>query len=681
LEDVMRTVLIVITALGAVVTARAFDGMTRQLAARLQTLGSGELVRVNIMMRERYDPEVMVSMTRGLSRAERRAVVVGELGRFARDTQAGVLDLLAGAERAGRARAVRVMWLVNGINAWVDADTARRLAARRDVRSVDWDEEVPLDQVLESEVAAAEASRDEIAWGVAKVRAPDVWTMGYRGGGVTVAVFDTGCNYNHLDLRDHMWEGGPSFPKHGWNFAENNEETMDYDGHGTHVCGIVASDGTAGTQAGVAPDATIMICKVSGVESTVWEAWQWAVGQGADLGTLSFGWRVYTNPDYATWRYASEIQLSAGFIQFKSAGNYRSSVSTTDPLPWNVSAPGNCPPPWLHPDQKLKGGLASMMAVGATTQDDVYAYFSSLGPSSWETIDPWRDYPYENGAQMGLLKPDVAAPGYQIKSCRHNDNSGYRDMSGTSMAAPYGAGCAALLLDIDESLTPENLSEIMQTTALDLGPPGKDNDYGAGRLDVYEAALKLLTPVELRYFLAAGRAEGILLSWAPGEGRLAGVFNVYRESPGKSLAKINRAPVSGRPPFRFFDRDVEGGITYRYWLEYVPHAGASRTFGPAEARAGVKAAPFAFAQPRPNPASGSVTFAFSLPSDDPGAELTVFDLAGRRVATVARGARAGENVVTWPVVDGAGRPLPPGVYVCRFASSAGSAARRLAVAR
>lgn len=664
----------------AVVPAWAFEGMTPELAAHLEVLGPGELARVNVIMARRYDPLAMAALTEGLPRAGRRAVVVNELKRFADGTQRDVLALLEEAEGAGRARDVRVMWLVNGVNAWVDADTAYRLAARGDVASVDWDEEIPLEQVLEGEAVAA-ATRDEIAWGVAKVRAPDVWAAGYRGEGVTVCVFDTGCNYNHLDLKDHMWDGGSQYPKHGWNFAQNNEETMDYNGHGTHVCGTVASDGTAGTEAGVAPKATIMICKISGVESTVWQAWQFALEQGADLGTCSFGWRRSANPDYAGWRRGSEMQLAAGFIQFKSAGNYRQYLNSTDPLPWNVSAPGNCPPPWLHPDQTLKGGLASMMAVGATTQDDVYVYFSSVGPSSWETIDPWKDYPYEGGNKMGLLKPDVAAPGYQIKSCRHNDNSGYVNMSGTSMAAPHAAGCAALLLDIDDELTPEELSEIMQLTALDLGPKGKDNDYGAGRLDAYEAARTLFTPVELQYFRAQGRPAAVLLSWDYREGAASGVFNVYRERRDGEREKSNPAPISGRPPLRYLDRAAEEGVTYRYWLEYVPRAGASRTFGPAEGRAGAKAASFAFAAPRPNPARDLVTFEFTVPYDDSGAELAVFDLAGRRVATVVRGARAGRNAAAWPLLDGRGGPIAPGVYICRLTSAAGSAVRRLAVAR
>jgi hypothetical protein len=249
------------------------------------------------------------------------------------------------------------------------------------------------------------------------------------------------------------------------------------------------------------------------------------------------------------------------------------------------------------------------------------------------------------------------------------------------MAAPHAAGCAALLLDINDELTPAELSEVLQMTALDLGPEGKDNDYGAGRLDVYEAARSLVTPVELRYFRAQGRPGAVLLAWDYEEAASSGTFNLYRERTDGVKEKLNAAPVSGRPPLRFLDRAAQKGVTHRYWLEYVMLAGASRTFGPAEGRAGAKVASFAFAAPRPNPARERVTFNFSIPYDDRRAELVVFDIAGRRVATVARGARAGANAAAWSLVDARGRPVPPGVYVCRLTSAAGSAARRLAVVR
>jgi hypothetical protein len=246
------------------------------------------------------------------------------------------------------------------------------------------------------------------------------------------------------------------------------------------------------------------------------------------------------------------------------------------------------------------------------------------------------------------------------------------------MAAPHAAACAALLLDVVPTLTPEDISRILQLTAVDLGPTGKDNDYGAGRIDVYEAVQSILTPLELAYFRAEGRPTGVALSWSYEGPRMTGSFNLLRQADAGRRVRLNAAPVEGRPPFRFADETARAGETYRYWLEYVPATGFSRTYGPVVARAGNRpAAAFAFAAPWPNPAREAVTFAFSLPADDPDAELVVFDLVGRRLATVRRGGRAGVNVVTWSPAA----TVSPGVYFCRLTAAGNSAVKKLAVVR
>ena len=112
--------------------------------------------------------------------------------------------------------------------------------------------------------------------------------------------------------------------------------------------------------------------------------------------------------------------------------------------------PANSPPPWLHPDQKLREGKAGTIAIGSTQSEDWRVGSSGRGPSCWDkdrlaTLGPYDDYHYEPG--MGLLKPDIMAPGSGIKSCDYLSTTGYTNKSGTSMATPHAAGAAALLLD------------------------------------------------------------------------------------------------------------------------------------------------------------------------------------------------------------------------------------------
>jgi subtilisin family serine protease len=154
---------------------------------------------------------------------------------------------------------------------------------------------------------------------------PQVWDMGFTGQGIIVAVLDTGVNYNHEDLEDNMWTH-PEFPFHGWSFVNNNNNPMDYNGHGTHCAGTVAGDGSAGSQTGMAPSAKIMALQVlggsgGGTESGVWEAIEFSVEYGAHVMSLSLGWQHVWNPDRASWRNAMDNALAAGVIASVASGN------------------------------------------------------------------------------------------------------------------------------------------------------------------------------------------------------------------------------------------------------------------------------------------------------------------------------------------------------------------------
>jgi hypothetical protein len=126
--------------------------------------------------------------------------------------------------------------------------------------------------------------------------------------------------------------------------------------------------------------------------------------------------------------------------------------------------------------------LSGVITVGATNIGDGIAGFSGRGPVSWQNASPWFDYPWPS--EMGLLDPDVSAPGVNVTSLRYNNNSGYvGGWNGTSMATPHVAGLIALMLSKNPMLTPAELDSIIETTSVDLGTPGKDNNYGAGRID------------------------------------------------------------------------------------------------------------------------------------------------------------------------------------------------------
>jgi hypothetical protein len=102
----------------------------------------------------------------------------------------------------------------------------------------------------------------------------------------------------------------------------------------------------------------------------------------------------------------------------------------------------------------------------------------------------YNDYPYQSGAQMALIKPDVCAPTDVLTTQR---GGGYTSgFNGTSAATPHVGGCLCLLLSANPLLTPAECSEALQMTAREAGTAGKDNYYGSGMVDVYQAVLSIM---------------------------------------------------------------------------------------------------------------------------------------------------------------------------------------------
>jgi len=290
------------------------------------------------------------------------------------------------------------------------------------------------------------------------------------------------------------------------------------------------------------------------------------------------------------------------------------------------------------------------------------------------------------------VKPDVSAPGTSITSVR-GIAGGYTVMSGTSMATPHTAGLAAMVLELDKNATNAKVRQWLEDYALDLGTPGKDNDYGSGRIRAYDTinAIKL-TPIRLAAFTARATGRGIQVRWETTyEHNLAG-FNLYRRriAEGKEAVssrtdkggfeKINADLIKGKSPYVFHDADVTAGVTYEYLLEDVDLLGKTYTHGPVDCRAGgnVKPTTFWLAQCAPNPAHDAAVIRFGLAEGFAGrVRLEVFDLAGRRVAVPWDGElAAGEHELTLNTAS-----LSPGVYLYRLDAGAFTAAKKMVIAR
>lgn len=510
-------------------------GQTGVIDDRLQeTLNQNgdEMISVNIILKSQINADDLKSKTRNAAdRKSQRSIAVSELKKYSEKSQQEVLSVLKSAERNNDATDVRCHWLVNAINCKVTRDVIYELSAHPDVAAIALDEQHLLFTEVTSRSTEPERSMTQ---NITHVNADDVWDLGYTGKGVVVAMLDTGANTDHVDLKDNLWDGGEEYPNHGYNTYSNSHDVSDGFEHGTHCAGIICGNGTSGTQTGIAPDATLMVVKVvaddgSGGASTICAGMEFALEHGADVLNMSLGIPsiIASSATREMLREACVNTMEAGVVAAIAVGN-DGQLQITYPVPNSVRIPAGCPPPWIHPDQEANtGGLSCCIAVAAVDYNDERAPFSSVGPYTWQTTS-YADYPYDPG--IGLIRPDVCAPGVSIESCDPKSNTGHILMDGTSQAAPCVAGIIALMLDKNPDLTPEQICMILETTATKLSE-NKNNYTGSGCVNALAAIEQVeegtVTPLyaPTNVNAMAESTSSISLTWDAVENALS--YNVY----------------------------------------------------------------------------------------------------------------------------------------------------------
>ncbi|CAG0999421.1 serine protease [Methanosarcinales archaeon] len=273
----------------------------------------------------------------------------------------------------------------------------------------------------------------DLQWGARKIYAPDAWDYQKGSTGITVAVLDTGVDYNHEDLSGRVIKG--------WNFINNNSDPMDDVNHGTHVSGIIGAimDNNKGI-AGVA-QVSILAVKIGDqyqpYPDLTAKGIRYAANNSAKVISMSFGWAY----DYDEVRSATEYAWSRGSLLVAASGNEGSGV---------IRYPAN---------------YTDVIAVGATDSSDQRAWFSNYG-----------------------AKLELVAPGVNINSTIRNNQ--YENKSGTSMAAPHVSGVAALIWSQNPTFSNQKVREVLRDTAVDLGSAGQDIYYGYGKVNAYAAVTK-----------------------------------------------------------------------------------------------------------------------------------------------------------------------------------------------
>lgn len=363
---------------------------------------------------------------------------------------------------------------------------------------------------MDGEVHTLDAELDN-SWGVKHIGAGTVHDSGNKGTGVTVAILDTGIDYSHPDLNDNYIDG--------YDFANDDSDPMDDNGHGTHCAGIVAAEDNGVGVVGVAPEAHLYAVKVlnsggSGSVSDVIAGIQWSVNKSMAVISMSFG-GGYSGSMEA----ACDAAYNAGIAVVAAAGN-----------------DGN--PPGKGDNVGYPAGYSSVIAVAATDSNDNRARWSSTGPAV-----------------------ELAAPGVSVKST--DRGGGYATKSGTSMACPHVAGTAALAIVAGEG----NVRQCLQDTADDLGPTGFDTKYGYGLVDADGAALPDITPPAKVTGLTVNTVSSsqLDLNWNANTENDLDYYNVYNSTtPGGPYDLIASTITNS-----YSDTGLAPSTTYYYKVSAV----------------------------------------------------------------------------------------------------------------
>ncbi len=273
-------------------------------------------------------------------------------------------------------------------------------------------------------------------WALNNIQAFEAWEL-TTGQGILIAVLDTGVSASHPDL-----QGQVRLP--GYNAILGNESTEDDNGHGTAVSGLIAAHTDNGEGiAGLCWDCTILPVKVldsrgGGNDLSVARGIRWATDAGARVINLSLG----GTGDSQVLREAVEYAFSHGAVIVSATGNERQSGNA-------INYPAAYP---------------QVLAVSGTSNADTITGFSNTGDHV-----------------------DLAAPSVGLWTTIVSDKQAYGPPNGTSFSSSYVSGAAALVFTLRPDVSNADVNCILEASADDKGTPGKDPEYGWGRLNLLKA--------------------------------------------------------------------------------------------------------------------------------------------------------------------------------------------------
>ncbi len=343
-------------------------------------------------------------------------------------------------------------WVVAEFDPHEDLDTKRGL-----VKALPFVEAVELDYVDRIMVTPDDANYP-FQWNFPQVQAEQVWNS-TTGAGVIVAVLDTGLRADHAEA--------PANIVVGYNGLDGSSNTVDDNGHGTHVTGTIAqrTNNATGT-AGLAYNATIMpvkVCDAGGscpISAQI-DGINFAVANGAKVINMSLG----GSTNSAARATAISDAEAAGVTVVAAMGN---------------TGNGSI---------RYPAANDGVIAVGATRFDQARSYYSTFGNHIWVTAPGGDTTVDQNGDGYGdgVLQLTLGS------TCGNPDVFAYCFLQGTSMATPHVTATVALLKAAAPSLTESQIRTILRDSAKDLGPAGWDAEYGHGLIQAADAVAMIFS--------------------------------------------------------------------------------------------------------------------------------------------------------------------------------------------
>lgn len=272
--------------------------------------------------------------------------------------------------------------------------------------------------------------RQVIPWGVQRIGANKVWPVS-RGEEIKVGVMDTGVEFSHPDLKDNY--------KGGVNILAPQNPPADDNGHGTHVAGIIGAVDNAFGILGTSPGAHLYALKVldaagEGYFSEIIRGLDWCMQNDIEIINLSFG----SDQPSRALREAIKKVVAAGKIIVAAAGNDGTGQSVDYPA--------------AYPE---------VIAVGAVDESNQITFFTS------------------RGEELNLVAPGTNVLSTTLKGF-------FKRLSGTSMAAAFVAGAAAILKRLHPPAGPREIARLLEASAERL-PGYSRNEQGAGLVRVDQA--------------------------------------------------------------------------------------------------------------------------------------------------------------------------------------------------